>query len=102
TWQSSSFGSSENARREIFPKMANGAHHGIGCKSPERAERTEFHRIAKVFEERHIFRGLHPGEHMIDDLDTTDRADPARCAFAATFDRAKLHREPRHLCHIDR
>jgi hypothetical protein len=32
TWQSSSFSSSENARREIVPKGENGAHNGIGRK----------------------------------------------------------------------
>src|ERR1700738_5618463 len=57
--------------------------------------------MAKVLEERDILRRLHAVEDAIDDLDAAGRADPARRAFAATFDRAKLHREPRHLRHVD-
>src|ERR1019366_10733745 len=41
-------------------------------------------------------------EDAIDALDAAGRADPARGALAATFNRAKFHREPRHLRHVDR
>jgi hypothetical protein len=86
---------------EIFPKMANGAHHGVGHEPPERAKRTKFHRLAKILEEGDILRRLHPVEDAIDDLDAAGRSDPARRAFAAAFDRAKLHREARHFRHVD-
>ena len=57
--------------------------------------------MAKVLEERDILRRFHAREHAIDDLDTAGRADPARGALAAAFDRAKFHREPRHQGHVD-
>jgi len=57
--------------------------------------------MAKILEERDILGRLHAVEDAIDDLDAAGRADPARRAFAAAFDRAKLHREPRHPRHVD-
>jgi len=42
----------------------------------------QFHRVAKILEERDILRGLHAVEDAIDDLDAAGRADPARRAFA--------------------
>src|ERR1700730_16981555 len=57
--------------------------------------------MAKILAERDILRRLHAVEDAIDDLDAAGRADPARRAFAAAFDRAKLHRETRHPRHVD-
>src|ERR1700704_6304435 len=57
--------------------------------------------MAKVLEERDILRRLTAVEDAINDLDATGRADPARRAFAATFDRAKPHRESGHPRHVD-
>ena len=37
-------------RAEIFREMGERAHHRIGREAAERAERTELHRVAEVFE----------------------------------------------------
>src|SRR6185312_4293011 len=70
---------------EIFPKMFQRAHHGVGGEPAQRAERAEFHGVAEVFDHGEVFADALAVDDLVDGLDATRGADPARRALAAGF-----------------
>src|SRR5579859_412216 len=88
-------------RAKVFPEMFQRAHDGVGRKSTEGAERAELHGVAEVLDHGEIFGDAFAADDLVDGLYTARRADPARRALAAGFDRAKRKREARLLRHID-
>ena len=75
--------------------------HRVGREAAERAERAEFHGVAEVFDHGEVFGGALAANDLVDGLDAAGRADPARRALAAGFDRAEFHREAGLLRHVD-
>src|SRR5271166_1887299 len=75
---------------EILREVLERAHHGVGRKAAECAERAEFHGVAEVFDQRDIVRDALTPEDLADGLGAAGRADPARRALAAGFDGAEL------------
>ena len=89
-------------RAEIFGEMRERAHHRIRREPAERAQRTELHRIAEIFEQRDVgARG--PRRAMIRSITSTPRVEPMRQGvhLPQHLDRAELHREARLLGHVD-
>ena len=70
--------------------MRQCAEHGVGREAAECAERAEFHGVAEVFDKREVFGDPLAVDDLLDGLDATGRADPARRAFAAGFVRAEI------------
>src|SRR5208337_1543512 len=75
---------------EILGEILDRARNGVRNEAAERAERTEFHRLAKLIDEREIRGGVDPGPDFVQRLHPTNRADPAGRALAAAFERTEL------------
>src|SRR5215470_14502715 len=88
-------------RAEIFTKVFQRTYHRVGGETAERAQRTELHGVAEVFDHGEIFGYALATTDLIDGLNTTRGTDPARCTLAAGFDGAELHREASLLGHVD-
>src|SRR6185437_11457773 len=73
-------------RAEIFSEMLQRAHDGVGGKTTERTERSEFHGVAEVLDHGDVLRHALATADPVDGLDATGRADPARRALAAGLD----------------
>src|SRR5580704_3997240 len=86
---------------EIFPEMFQRAHDGVGGEAAQRAERTELHGVAEVFDDGDVLRHALAGADLVDGLDAAGRPDPARRALAAGFDGAEFHRKARLPGHVD-
>src|SRR6476620_10561745 len=85
TFARSSFSSFEALWRsaEIFGEMGERAHHRVRREASQRAERTELHGVAQVFEHGDVCRALLAGHDLVDQLDAARRTDAAWRAFAA-------------------
>src|SRR6185295_2340710 len=88
-------------RAKIFPEVFQCAHDRVGREAAERAQRAEFHGVAEVFDHREVFRGALAANDLVDGFDAAGRADPARRALAAGFDRAEFHRKAGLFGHVD-
>src|SRR5580704_3495869 len=86
---------------EIFPEMFQRAHDGVGGEAAERAERTEFHGVAEVFDHGSVVADPFAANDLVERLDAAGRSDPARRALAAGLDGAELHRKTRLFGHVD-
>src|ERR1700729_3592367 len=84
-------------------KMIQRTEHRERCHATEGTQRTAQHGLAQVAQQNFIALALGciAGNHAIDHLDPAYRADTARCALAAGFDRAEFHRIARLRCHVD-
>src|SRR3981081_1109693 len=82
-------------RTKIFPEMFQWAHDRVGREAAQRAERTELHGVAEVFDHGDVLGHAVAGADLVDGLDAAGRADPAGRALAAGFDGAEFHREAR-------
>src|SRR5258705_2138795 len=88
-------------RAKIFPEVFQCAHDGVGCEAAERAKRTELHGVAEVLDHGEVLSDALAVADLVDGLDASRGADPARRALAAGFDRAEFHRKARLLGHVD-
>src|SRR6267142_751445 len=88
-------------RAKIFPEVFQCAHDGVGCEAAERAKRAELHGVAEVLDHGEVFGDALAVADLVDGLDASRGADPARRTLAAGFDRAEFHRKARLLGHVD-
>ena len=88
-------------RAEILAEMGERAHHRVRRKAAQRAQRSEFHGVAEVFEQRDVLAPPFALDDAVDDLDPSCRANAARRALAAGLQRAELHGEASLLHHVD-
>src|SRR4029077_9701308 len=86
---------------EVFAKMFQRAHDGVGGEAAERAERTEFHGVAEIFDHGGVSADPFAADDLVHRLDPAGRPDPAGRAFAAGFDGAEFHREACLPGHVD-
>src|SRR5262245_50825644 len=89
------------ASTKILRKMGERAHYRIGREAAKRAQRTKFHGVAEVFDQRDVLFGVATVQDAIERLHPARRANPARRALAARFQRAEFHGKARLLRHID-
>ena len=81
--------------------MFQGAQHGVGRETAQRAERTEFHGVAEVFDHSDVFADAFAAADLVDGLDAAGGTNPARRALAAGFDRAEFHSKARLFGHVN-
>src|SRR5262245_47183120 len=82
--------------------MVESAHYRIWGETPQSAKGSEFHRVAQTFENDQVLIDVFARHDLVHELDAAGRADAARRAFPARFDRAEFHGETRLPRHVDR
>src|ERR1700746_854662 len=82
---------------EVFREMGQSAHHRIRREAAKRAERTKFHGVTEIFEQRRVVDTVVVANDAVNDFDAARRADTAWRAFAAGLNGAEFHREARRL-----
>src|SRR5262245_59490471 len=82
--------------------MCERAHYWIRSKTPERAKRSKLHGVAEVGDELDLLLRFDIGREPVEHFHSAQRAETARRALAAAFDRAELHGEARLLQHVHR
>src|ERR1700733_12497275 len=73
--------------------MSDRAHDGIRREAAKRAERAEFHRLAKLLDQREIGRAVHAIADFVDGFQAARRANAAGRTFSAGFECAKFEGE---------
>src|SRR5262245_57715989 len=87
--------------QEVLPEMLERAADRVRYQSPQPAERSFPHDIAKLLEEGEVLLALGPRQDAVEDLDAAGRPDAAGGALPARLDRAELHGVARHAGHVD-
>ena len=87
---------------KIVREMIDRAHHRIRGEAPERAKRSELHRVAEVGDQLELLLRLDVLGDLVERLDAARRTDAAGRALAAALNGAEFHGEARLLQHVGR